>query len=459
MRLTALKSVFLLGIFAACAQTQVQTQAQAQAQTIHTPAVTTPSVITMTGTGAYLILERSDWLRYDNGKYTGLARHEVRSTIFPKQVAKNNNSSNRTFLYQGNFFVLQNTLRDMRQNAQPVDAVVPVRFELGENGSIVIENDRGFPAMRGFPSFPAQSVRPGLKWQAPGTRAADPLNLGNPAIIPFTAEYEYRGDETYKDMQVHRLYASYATRYQNNAPAANGYTRVQGSHKVDILVRVEDGFPVFMRDDLDETYTMADGSTVRFKGFTLTFATLIIPMDRGEVIASLGDKLGVEKLPDPGAVVSTGPPASQQTGPRPISEAEDRPPPTANTPGLQNSGIDLEPVPEGIRLTIRDLHFVADSAELLPDERPRLDLLANALKQIPGRTFLVEGHTAATGRPAGEMELSVDRAKSIVDELVKLGIAADRFIYKGWGGTRPVGDNANNAGRSANRRVEITILE
>jgi len=196
---------------------------------------------------------------------------------------------------------------------------------------------------------------------------------------------------------------------------------------------------------LDETYTMADGSTVRFKGFTLTFATLIIPMDRGEVIASLGDKLGVEKLPDTGAVVSTGPQAPK--------------PPTATTPGLRDSGIDLEPVPEGIRLTIRDLHFVADSAELLPAEKPRLDLLANALKQIPGRTFLVEGHTAATGRPAGELELSVDRAKSIVDELVKLGIAADRFIYKGWGGTRPVGDNSNDAGRSANRRVEITILE
>jgi outer membrane protein OmpA-like peptidoglycan-associated protein len=47
----------------------------------------------------------------------------------------------------------------------------------------------------------------------------------------------------------------------------------------------------------------------------------------------------------------------------------------------------------------------------------------------------------------------------MVDELVKRGISADRFIYKGWGGTRPVGDNATNEGRSANRRVEITILE
>ena len=57
------------------------------------------------------------------------------------------------------------------------------------------------------------------------------------------------------------------------------------------------------------------------------------------------------------------------------------------------------------------------------------------------------------------MELSIERAKRMVEELVSRGLGADRFIYKGWGGTRPIGDNATNAGRSLNRRVEITILE
>jgi outer membrane protein OmpA-like peptidoglycan-associated protein len=102
---------------------------------------------------------------------------------------------------------------------------------------------------------------------------------------------------------------------------------------------------------------------------------------------------------------------------------------------------------------------VPDSAEFLPAERPRLDLLAEALKQIPDRTFLVEGHTAETGQPSQEMELSVERARHMVEELVSRGISADRFIYKGWGGTKPVGDNSTEAGKSANRRVEITILE
>ena len=427
MRLAILKSVLFVVIFAHCVYSHAQSLYE-------------PVTLVMAETGAYSIVERSDWRRYDNGRYAGLVRHEIRASILPKPAQEQGGTSNKAFLYQGNFFVLQNTLRDMRQSAQPVDAVIPVSFELQENGAIIIENDQGYPTMRGFPTFPAQEVRPGLKWRAPGSRAADPLNLGKPLIVPFTAEYEYRGVEQYQGVSVHRIYAAYAVRYQETTYAADSYTRIMGSHKVDILIRVEDGLPLFMRDDIDETYTMADGSTVQFRGFTLTFGAGIIPMDRGSVIASLGNTLNIRELPDPDVLAAS-------------------PPPVNNTERLQDSAIDLSPVPGGIRLTIRNILFTPDSPEFLPAERPRLDLIAEALKQIPDRTFLVEGHTAATGQPAGEMALSIERAKRMVDELVKRGISADRFIYKGWGGTRPVGDNATNEGRSANRRVEITILE
>jgi len=447
MRLVIKKGVLFVLIFAHCVYS-------------HAQYLNEPAALVMAETGAYSILERSDWLRYNNGRYVGLVRHEVRASILPRPAQERSGAANNAFLYQGNFFVLQNTLRDMRQSAQPVDAVIPVSFEIRENGAIIIENDQGYPAMRGFPTFPAQNVTPGFKWRAPGNRAADPLNLGTPLIAPFTAEYEYRGVEQYQNIWVHRIYAAYGVRHQAPAYAPDGYTRVMGSHKVDILIRVEDGFPVFMRDYIDETYTMADGSTVQFKGFTLTFGAGIIPMDRGSVIASVGNTLRITELPDPN--VSAPPvPLVPQTPAPPVSEAEDRVtvPPPVNTGGLEGSAIDLTPVPQGIRLTIRNILFAPDSAEFLPAERPRLDLIAEALKQIPDRTFLVEGHTAATGQPAGEMALSIERARRMVDELVRRGISADRFIYKGWGGTRPVGDNATNEGRSANRRVEITILE
>jgi outer membrane protein OmpA-like peptidoglycan-associated protein len=79
--------------------------------------------------------------------------------------------------------------------------------------------------------------------------------------------------------------------------------------------------------------------------------------------------------------------------------------------------------------------------------------------QVPDRIILVEGHTAAVGRPEGEMELSIQRAKRMVDEMARRGIGSERFIYKGWGGRKPQGDNGSEEGRRLNRRVEITILE
>jgi outer membrane protein OmpA-like peptidoglycan-associated protein len=131
---------------------------------------------------------------------------------------------------------------------------------------------------------------------------------------------------------------------------------------------------------------------------------------------------------------------------------------TIPAPG-EDGNLDVTVVPEGIRLTVRDLRFAPDSADLLPGEKTRLDAIALALREFPGRTFLVEGHTAAIGRPQGEMQLSIERARSIATELTVRGIPAERFIYKGSGGTKPVGDNSGEEGRRLNRRVEITILE
>jgi outer membrane protein OmpA-like peptidoglycan-associated protein len=202
---------------------------------------------------------------------------------------------------------------------------------------------------------------------------------------------------------------------------------------VDILIRVSNGLPLLMRDTLDETYAWPDGSTVRFRGFTLTFGEGIVPLDRASLAVSIKKVLESEPAP---------------SGRRPGAD-----------PALAEAGIGVAEVGEGLRLTLRDARFYPDSAEFLPEERSRLDLIARALGQIAGRAFLVEGHTAAVGRPEGEQELSLQRAKRMVEELVRRGISPERFIYRGWGGTKPLGDNSNEAGRALNRRVEITILE
>jgi outer membrane protein OmpA-like peptidoglycan-associated protein len=428
-------------------------------------------------TGPYTMVERSDWSRYDNGKYLGHVYHEVRASIKPEELTYGTggdagngrrNAGGESFAYRGNFFVLEETLRDMRASARPVDAIVPVSFRIYRNGDMVVEEDRGFPSLRGFPAFPDEAVSPGSRWTAQGQRVLDPKNTGNPVTVPFIAEYEYRGPEEYRGIAVHRVSARYATRYQGRSLGGN-FSSLHGAHSVDILVRDADGLPLLIRDNLDETFSWPDGSTLRLRGFTLIFSEGAVPVNRDTILRSMGSSLGIAgagtppAAPRPSAVPDSPvvPDSPAVPGP-PINPG----PPAASVPDRAAelveaaSGLDLVSVPEGVRLIVRDIRFIPDSDEFLPEERPRLDIIAQALKEAaPRQNFLVEGHTASVGRPAGEMELSISRARRMVEELARRGIAEDRFIYKGWGGTKALGDNNTEQGRALNRRVEITILD
>ncbi len=121
--------------------------------------------------------------------------------------------------------------------------------------------------------------------------------------------------------------------------------------------------------------------------------------------------------------------------------------------------ISVDNTEAGIRLTIQNLQFKADSAELLPGEEKRLDQIAEILRLADGAQFLIEGHTASTGYEAGEMKLSKERADSIAAALVKRGISSERFICKGSGSKKPIASNDTAEGKALNRRVEITILD
>jgi hypothetical protein len=125
----------------------------------------------------------SDWSRFDNGKYSGHVYREVRASIIPEDL-----SSADSLNYRGNFFVLEETLRDMRQSARSVDAIIPAHFRVSRDGGLTVVDDQGFPSLRGFPAFPPEPIRPGTKWTAQGSRAVDPLNLGQPMIVPLIAE-------------------------------------------------------------------------------------------------------------------------------------------------------------------------------------------------------------------------------------------------------------------------------
>lgn len=123
--------------------------------------------------------------------------------------------------------------------------------------------------------------------------------------------------------------------------------------------------------------------------------------------------------------------------------------------------IGLADIPTGIQITMDNLRFVADSAELLESEKSRISIIAESLKHATSSgeySILVEGHTADVNKPTGQMNLSIERAQSIVNALINNGLNKKFFTYKGYGATKPTADNKTAAGRAKNRRVEIIIM-
>jgi outer membrane protein OmpA-like peptidoglycan-associated protein len=115
---------------------------------------------------------------------------------------------------------------------------------------------------------------------------------------------------------------------------------------------------------------------------------------------------------------------------------------------------------EGITISLENIQFQPDSAVLLSGEQEKLDKIAEILLRYPGRDILVGGHTAQAGSQAGQRALSRERASAVADYLIEKQVrTADRIMVRGYGAERPLADNATEAGRQRNRRVEITILE
>ncbi|MBR6361964.1 MAG: OmpA family protein [Bacteroidales bacterium] len=103
--------------------------------------------------------------------------------------------------------------------------------------------------------------------------------------------------------------------------------------------------------------------------------------------------------------------------------------------------------------------FHSDSFLLTLEARQQLSNIAEWLKRYPKIKVRIEGHTDNTGRNNYNHELSVKRAKAVLDFFLDAGISEHRLFYRGYGSTRPIADNSTPEGRHLNRRVELYFYE
>lgn len=132
---------------------------------------------------------------------------------------------------------------------------------------------------------------------------------------------------------------------------------------------------------------------------------------------------------------------------------------------LGDKGHDLEFITAKIKkiipnqtVVLKNVFFKRASAEMLPDSYSELNRLVQILRENPGITIEISGHTDAIGNPANLMKLSRQRMESVRAYLINRGISKKRLKGRGYGGTRPIADNSDEDARAKNRRVEFKIL-
>ncbi|HUJ60613.1 MAG TPA: OmpA family protein [Kofleriaceae bacterium] len=106
------------------------------------------------------------------------------------------------------------------------------------------------------------------------------------------------------------------------------------------------------------------------------------------------------------------------------------------------------------------IQFDWDKATIKPESDDLMNEIASVITKNPQiKKIRIEGHASSDGSEPHNLTLSDQRAKAVMKYLTEHGIAAAELTAKGYGSSKPIGDNSTAEGREQNRRVEFTILE
>ncbi len=107
-------------------------------------------------------------------------------------------------------------------------------------------------------------------------------------------------------------------------------------------------------------------------------------------------------------------------------------------------------------LSLNKIEFETGKSSLTKKGKEIVSKIAVILKEYPNLKIEIAGHTDNTGDETMNKKLSEERAKSVKDELIKLGIDPNRLIAKGYGSSKPL--QKTDGKSQANRRVEFIVI-
>ena len=107
------------------------------------------------------------------------------------------------------------------------------------------------------------------------------------------------------------------------------------------------------------------------------------------------------------------------------------------------------------KIIVNGIKFDVNKATLKPESMGPINRIYRLMKKQPDLKFSVEGHTDSDGDEAFNLKLSKERAKTVINKLISMGIDKSRLKYTGWGESKPIDNNNTPEGKANNRRVEF----
>ena len=120
--------------------------------------------------------------------------------------------------------------------------------------------------------------------------------------------------------------------------------------------------------------------------------------------------------------------------------------------------IPLQPIEVNASIVLKNVFFDSKSTELKPESISELDNVVRLMNENPTIKILISGFTDNVGAPPDNLKLSTGRTMSVVNYLVSKEINKTRLSYKGFGESKPIGDNTTEHGKSLNRRTELSVI-
>ena len=297
-------------------------------------------------------------------------------------------------------------------------------FNRDRQGHITIDKRYYMPVVRNVPVFPQRDLKAGETWTAEGHEMhdfRDTFGIQDPYRIPFTANYTYLGQRIWRNKEYPAVSVSYRIFYE--PPAVSGKLwplRIMGASDQVLYWDAALGQSRAYEENFRLVIELSNGMTVEYRGTAEAEILASEIMDKGQVADEI--KGDLDRL------------------------------------GIEDTSVRIDDA--GVTLSLENIQFDADSAVLLPTEKAKLDKIGEILRRYPNRDILIGGHTALAGTAAGRMRLSQQRAAAVADYLIGNKVrTAERIVTRGFGAERPLAENATEAGKRINRRVEITILE